>query len=235
MSGAPKQPEPPGSFLRSAHFSGRSPLGSHSKPARIRLPQGASNAAAAAPLAGVAAAFCLSPTASAAAAVTPAAAHHVTVPDATYQADNKAAHLLSATGHAEKQKAGSGLPASYTVRPGDSLSAIAGRLYHNPAEWPVLYWRNHAQIRWADVITTGQVLRIPGETIQDSQRPRRPCAASAGDHDRLHTAACQPGCVQQPGRGRVGGTGCPGCVRRTSGQLVRRVPGRSVRRVRGGS
>jgi LysM repeat protein len=148
-------------------------LARHKKPARVRLPQGATNAAAAAPLAGVAAAFCLSPTASAAAAVTPAAAHHLTVPDGTYQADAKPAHVLSAAGQAEKQKPGASLPAAYTVRPGDSLSAIAGRLYHNPDAWPVLYWGNHAKVRWADVITTGQVLRIPAEP---SKIPNPPSA-----------------------------------------------------------
>jgi LysM repeat protein len=162
-------------------------LGRHKKPARVRLPQGASNAAAAAPLAGVAAAFVLSPTASAAAAVIPAAAHHVTVPDGTYQADTKpAAHLLSAAGHAgKKQKPGASLPAAYTVRPGDSLSAIAGRFYHNPDAWPVLYWGNHAKVRWADIITTGQVLRIPAEP---SKIPSAPSALAPAPPAPVTTA-----------------------------------------------
>lgn len=54
-----------------------------------------------------------------------------------------------------------GLPALYTVRPGDSLSSIAGHFYHKQATWPVLYWANHRHIRWADLITPGQKLRIP--------------------------------------------------------------------------
>jgi len=29
---------------------------------------------------------------------------------------------------------------TYKVRPGDSLSSIAARLYHDRAAWPVLYW-----------------------------------------------------------------------------------------------
>ena len=52
---------------------------------------------------------------------------------------------------------------TYTVRAGDSLSAIAGRVYHNQKAWPVLYWSNHGQIRWADEIQVGQVLRVPAE------------------------------------------------------------------------
>jgi LysM repeat protein len=54
-------------------------------------------------------------------------------------------------------------PATYTVKPGDSLSAIAGRLYRNPGAWPVLYWGNRSQIHWADEIHVGQVLRVPAE------------------------------------------------------------------------
>jgi len=50
---------------------------------------------------------------------------------------------------------------AYTVRPGDSLSSIAARVYRNAAAWPVIYWHNRAQVGWADVITVGQVLALP--------------------------------------------------------------------------
>jgi LysM repeat protein len=50
---------------------------------------------------------------------------------------------------------------AYTVRPGDSLSSIAARAYGNAAAWPVIYWRNRAHIRWADIIAVGQVLALP--------------------------------------------------------------------------
>jgi LysM repeat protein len=50
---------------------------------------------------------------------------------------------------------------AYTVRPGDSLSSIAARAYRSAAAWPVIYWRNRAQVRWADIITVGQVLALP--------------------------------------------------------------------------
>jgi LysM repeat protein len=65
--------------------------------------------------------------------------------------------------HAWQEKPSSSAPAWYKVQPGDSLSTIAERFYHNSAAWPVLYWRNHNQIRWADDIKVGQVLRIPAE------------------------------------------------------------------------
>jgi LysM repeat protein len=65
--------------------------------------------------------------------------------------------------HAWQEKPSTSAPAWYKVQPGDSLSAIAERFYHNSAAWPVLYWGNHNQIRWADDITAGQVLRVPAE------------------------------------------------------------------------
>jgi LysM repeat protein len=81
--------------------------------------------------------------------------------DAASHAGLSPAHLLAAVGPAKKQTPGASLPAAYTVRPGDSLSAIAGRYYHNPDAWPVLYWANHSHIRWANEINAGQVLTVP--------------------------------------------------------------------------
>jgi len=60
-------------------------------------------------------------------------------------------------------------PAAYTVRPGDTLSSIAGRYYQRPAAWTVIYWAN--RIRWADVITTGQVLTVPAEPAEIPAAP----------------------------------------------------------------
>jgi LysM repeat protein len=162
MSGAPKLPALLG-FPVSAPCSERSPLGCHSKPPRIRIPHGAPSAAAPT-LASVAAALCLAPQASPAPPAAQPAPHHAAVLDAAYQAGLAPAQLMTGTRQqATKQKPASRLPARYTVRHGDSLSAIAGHFYHNPAAWPVLYWRNRGQVRWADVIETGQVLRIPRE------------------------------------------------------------------------
>lgn len=49
----------------------------------------------------------------------------------------------------------------YTVQPGDTLSAIAKRLYGNSGAWVVLYWSNHSHIRWANEIQPGLVLIVP--------------------------------------------------------------------------
>jgi LysM repeat protein len=135
-------------------------LGRHSKPSRIRLPQGAT-AAAAPTIAGVAAAFCLAPQASAA-ALPPAITAHTPVLDAdqlkvpSAPANDEA--LLTAKRRVSHAAA---IPATYRVRAGDSLSSIAARLYHNRDAWPVIYWRNHSAIKWADDIYAGEILRIP--------------------------------------------------------------------------
>jgi LysM repeat protein len=149
-------------------------LGRHSKPSRIRLPQAAPSAAAAATLASVAAASLLSQQVPALASTRPAAPPAPGAPrsaglDATYAPAMTTTQLVQATRQAvlaRMQRASQAKPASaqsatYTVRTGDSLSAIAGRLYRNPNAWPVLYWANHGQIQWADDIRTGQVLRVP--------------------------------------------------------------------------
>jgi LysM repeat protein len=177
-------------------------LGRHSKPSRIRLAH-ATAGAAAPTLAGVAAAICLSPQAPAAASVVPSTAvQHAAVPQA-YQRGPTPAQLLAVAKHASGHKAGSGLPTWYTVRPGDTLSSIAGRVYHNSSAWPVLYWRNHATVRWANVITAGQKLRIPSEPAHIPAAPKQlgpathytPRHASPAATDDAQT---QPAPVTQP-------------------------------------
>jgi LysM repeat protein len=107
----------------------------------------------------VAAALCLAPQALADAPAAQVVAHHASVTDTA--STLSPAQVLSVTRPASRHQPGSAQPPRYTVRPGDSLSVIAGRVYHDPNAWPVLYWANHNQIRWANHIQTGQVLRIP--------------------------------------------------------------------------
>ena len=165
-------------------------MGRHSKSSRIRLPHGAPSAAAPT-LASVAAALFLSQQVSPAPPAAQAAAHHAAVLDAAYQPGLSPAQLLSATRQARENKPSSGRPARYTVRPDDSLSAIAGRLYHNPAAWPVLYWRNRGQVRWADIIETGQVLRIPAEPARIPRPPallQPPPVRTVADYTPRHAS-----------------------------------------------
>jgi plastocyanin len=154
-------------------------LGAHSKPSRINLPQAATAAAAAPTLAGVAAAICLSPQTPAQAAMLPSAqgnsanqttSHTINLPAAYHKAPT-AAQLLADSKQAAKAKQAASIPARYTVKPGDSLSLIASKMYHNPAAWPAIYWANHSQLKWANIIDAGQVLTIPAEPTRIPKAP----------------------------------------------------------------
>ena len=133
----------------------------HGKPVRERRPHRLSAGAAPA-FFGVTAALCLSATAIAGTSASAATVHpSETVHAAAQQAAQRPTELLSALMRAKAKTPESGLLASYTVRSGDSLSAIAQHFYHSSSAWPVIFWANHGQIRWANEISTGQELRIP--------------------------------------------------------------------------
>jgi LysM repeat protein len=169
-------------------------LGCHRKHSRTRIPRRLPSAAAPAlaGLAGVAAAFCLAPHALADPVATQPAAHHAVVADAASLLGSSSTELLSAIEQATQHQAGSSQPSSYTVRPGDSLSAIAGRVYHNQDAWPVLYWANRSRIHWASVIESGQVLRIP---VKPARIPDAP--AQLGPTPDLATQAGAPPATAQ--------------------------------------
>jgi len=49
----------------------------------------------------------------------------------------------------------------YTIVPGDCLFCIAGHFYHDPFQWPVIYYANADQIADPHWIFPGQILIIP--------------------------------------------------------------------------
>jgi LysM repeat protein len=51
-------------------------------------------------------------------------------------------------------------PVSYTVRPGDSLSAIAAHTYGNSADWPAVWWANRRKVANPNMISAGQKLQL---------------------------------------------------------------------------
>jgi LysM repeat protein len=130
-------------------------------------------------LAGMAAAVCLAPQAQADpapahAAAQPAAATRTgTMSDALSQAGLSPAELFAAV---RKTSANPSRPARYTVRSGDSLSAIAGKVYHKQNAWTVLYWANRGTIHWANMISEGQVLKVPA---LPAKIPATPAAVSS--------------------------------------------------------
>jgi LysM repeat protein len=148
-------------------------LGCHSKSKRTQISRRLTTAAAAPALAGVAAVLCMSPQAMASPLASHAATDHATSADVADAAHARVGltptQLLSAARQAVASV--SAQPAKYTVREGDSLSAIAGRVYHDRAAWPAIYWANHSKIRWANDISVGQVLKIPAKPARTPAAP----------------------------------------------------------------
>jgi len=172
-------------------------LGCHKKQSRIRIPRRLPSAAAVPALvgvAGVAAAFCLAPQALANPSASHPAAHHAVATDTATRVGPSSAQLLAvieqATQHqAAQHKAASSGPSWYTVKSGDSLSAIAGRAYHNQDAWPVLYWANRNRIHWANVIEPGQVLQVPA---QPGRIPHPPALLGPAPAEAPATHAATP-------------------------------------------
>jgi LysM repeat protein len=154
-------------FLVSATYSGRNPLGSPTNQARSRFARRLPIVAAPA-LVGAAAAFALA-NASAfggAPSATRPLGHHSVVQAAARTAVRPAARLTSTTRSAVRhgsvaKHSNRAREVSYTVKSGDTLSAIAGHLYRDSSYWPVLYWANHNQVHYANDIQVGQVLTVP--------------------------------------------------------------------------
>ena len=52
-------------------------------------------------------------------------------------------------------------PGTYTVKPGDTLSAIASHTYGRAADWPAVWWANRHKLANPSLIAAGQKLRLP--------------------------------------------------------------------------
>jgi LysM repeat protein len=121
--------------------------------------------AAAPALVGVAAAITLSASMTPSPALASTMTPHITSAGQSWRVANAqllaAIHPLAVRHSATANKATASRPAKYTVRSGDTLSTIAGKVYHDPGAWPVLYWANRDKIRWANSVDAGQVLTVP--------------------------------------------------------------------------
>ena len=71
------------------------------------------------------------------------------------------------------------VPASYTVRPGDSLSAIAAHAYGTTADWPAVWWANRHQVANPNMIAVGQRLHLPASGRVPSWMAHAAMAATA--------------------------------------------------------
>ena len=79
--------------------------------------------------------------------------------------------------------------ASYTVKQGDTLSAIAAHAYGNAANWPAVWWPNRHQMPNPNVIAAGQRLRLPASGHVPAWMAR---AAQAAMPDPAPAAASVP-------------------------------------------
>ncbi|MGH3190202.1 MAG: LysM peptidoglycan-binding domain-containing protein [Streptosporangiaceae bacterium] len=61
---------------------------------------------------------------------------------------------------------------SYIVQRGDTLSVIAERFYHNPADWRAIYDANTAKVHNPNVIYVGEKLTIPASAAATSYSPK---------------------------------------------------------------
>jgi LysM repeat protein len=114
------------------------------------------------------------------------AEHHGASAGATSQASVTHARLASAIRPANGQEQAK--QASYTVQSGDTLSAIAGRFYQNPAQWPAIYRANSGKVPSANELQPGEVLSIPANP---GQMPSTSAGLSPGTGDAAPQQAPQ--------------------------------------------
>ena len=87
--------------------------------------------------------------------------------------------------------------ASYTVKSGDSLSAIAARAYGSSADWSAVWWANRRQVRNPNVISVGQKLQLPASGHVTAQMARAALAAAAASAPAQAPAAATSASSQQ--------------------------------------
>ena len=133
-----------------------------------------------------------------------------TVADALSRSGMSPVELFFAVEHAGGNTA---KPASYTVRSGDSLSAIAGKVYHKQNAWPVLYWANRGKVHWANVLGEGQVLKVPALPAKIPAAPSQlgPAPAPAPAAVSAATSVSAPAQASASGT-YSGGGGFASCV-----------------------
>jgi LysM repeat protein len=160
------------------------------------------------------AAFALANAPATALAATQAPAHHA--PAVPAASGNLLSALQPAADKADAAAHKAAHPATYTVKSGDTLSAIAKRVYKSPDYWPVLYWANHHVIRYANEIEVGQVLKVPARPAKVPAPPSAlgpaPAPAPASSAAGLSQAAPAQAEPAQATGTYSGGSGFQACV-----------------------
>ena len=120
---------------------------------------------------GVAAAFVMSAAPAGAATAQTTGVEHTTASEQTQRAGTEPQLLASIREAAAQKPAAKTATKKYTVKSGDSLSTIAKHVYSESAAWPVIYYANRGEIKWANEISAGQQLTIPAKPAKIPAAP----------------------------------------------------------------
>jgi phage tail protein X len=96
---------------------------------------------------------------------------HTSASEQTQRAGTEPQLLASIREAAAQKSAAKTETTKYTVKSGDSLSTIAKHVYSETAAWPVIYYANRGQIKWANEISAGQKLTIPAKPAKIPAAP----------------------------------------------------------------
>jgi LysM repeat protein len=109
------------------------------------------------------------------------AAHQQTAALESVASHGSIISIAASTRHAAAQAAARTI--HYKVQTGDTLSSIAGRYYHNAADWPWLYHENDKTVQDPNLIYTGETLvvptSVPAGILPASYVPRHAKAAAS--------------------------------------------------------
>jgi LysM repeat protein len=136
---------------------------------------------------GVAAAFVMSAAPAGAATAQTTGVEHTSAGDTAQRAGTEPRLVASFRDAAAQQSAAKSASATkkYTVKEGDTLSTIAKHVYSEDAAWPVIYYANRGQIKWANQISAGQKLTIPAKP---AKIPAAPSQLGPAAPAPVHTA-----------------------------------------------
>jgi phage tail protein X len=96
---------------------------------------------------------------------------HTTASGQAQRAGTEPQLLASIREAAAKKPAAKTETTKYTVKSGDSLSTIAKHVYSESAAWPVIYYANRGEIKWANEISAGLKLTIPAKPAKIPAAP----------------------------------------------------------------
>jgi LysM repeat protein len=181
--------------------------GRHTSPSQVE--KVAAQAGKAAPAVAIAGALVAVPQAQQVLAATGAPGAAATAGTGARPVAPEAATTASLTAAQAAGQASAQAGQSYTVRSGDTLSAIAARFYHDPAKWQAIYRANAGKISNPNVIYAGERISVPvsaSAPVTTAYQPKHARAATGTVIETTASRASTPsGSSAETGSHRVGG------------------------------